>query len=269
MDPVLEKIKSFAHDQYSNENRLEARIQIYRYGEHETNFYQWIFNKLDFTDVKLVLEIGCGNGALWRENISKIPHDISITLTDVSEGMVNTASEAMVEKDNRFQFGIADASHTPFNDATFHMIIANHMLYHVDDKIGIFKEIDRLLSENGFAYASTLSVNNFRELMKLSMGFNEKLNYDNELIWSFNLENGEEVLSRYFNVVGNYIYQNDVIINRSQPLLLYLASVYEGKQLDSYIKKLAEFRTYIESIIKETGEIRITNKAVLFKFKSK
>ena len=47
MESVLEKIKQFTHDQYANDNRLNARMQIYRFGENETDFHHWIFDKLD------------------------------------------------------------------------------------------------------------------------------------------------------------------------------------------------------------------------------
>ncbi len=35
-----------------------------------------------------ILEVGCGNGAMWVENRKKIPSDINIVLSDCSEGML-------------------------------------------------------------------------------------------------------------------------------------------------------------------------------------
>ena len=269
MDPVLEKIKQFTHDQYSNENRLKARIQLYQFCEHKTNWHQWIFDNLDFRNVTNILEFGCGNGALWRENLQMIPGDVSIALSDISGGMVDSAREALNRYDNQFRFEVIDACQTPFDAAAFQMIIANHMLSHIDNKRRIFTEMDRLLTENGFIYASTPSVHNLQELVKVAVGFSRSLEFDNEIIRSFNLENGEEVLSQYFTVVDKFIYRNDIIVKNSESLLLYLASIYEGKQLDMYIQKFAEFRSYLESILEKSGEIRITNKNVLFKFRKK
>ena len=269
MDPVLKIIKQFTHDQYSNENRLNARIQIYRFGENETDFHQWVFDKLDFTDVKKVLELGCGNGTLWRKNLTKIPEDISILLTDISQGMVDAARRALGENENRFQFKVVDASNTHFGDAAFQIILANHVLYHVDDKPRILSEIERLLSVNGVACASTLSMKNFTEVKELIAGFTSELHFDNEVIRSFNLENGEEVLSQHFADVEKFLYQNDVIVKKSEPLLLYLASIYEGEQLELFIDNFTRFRNYLDEIIQNTGEIKITNKAALFRFRKK
>ena len=125
------------------------------------------------------------------------------------------------------------------------------------------------MTDNGLACATTPSMRNLQELMEIVVRFDNRLEFDNKIIGSFHMENGEEVLSDYYRVDGVYIYQNDVIIKFGDPLMLYLASIYEGEQLDIYIRGFSEFRSYLESIIKTTGEIRITNKAVLFRFKKK
>ena len=266
MESVLNTIRQFTHDQFSNENRLKARMQLYQYCEHKTNWHQWVFDHLDFTNVTDVLEIGCGNGALWRENTSRIPEGISIILSDISEGMVVAARQALSGYDNRFQFEVVDACRTPYIDGAFQMITAIHVIFHIHGNTRIFLEIDRLLADNGFAYATEPSRAYFQQMANIAAGFNQSLAFDDDLIRGFVLENGEEVLSGYFPVIEKFIYQNDVVLKTSEPLLLYLASIYEGKQLDLYAKNLSDFKNYIESIITGTGAIRFTNKAALFKF---
>ena len=148
------------------------------------------------------------------------------------------------------------------------MIIANHML-NLANKNRIFSEIDRLLTDDGFAYASSPSMKNLQELMGLVVGFNDSLEFDNEMIRSFNLENGESVLSEYFNVENSYLYQNDVIVNNTEAIILYLASCFSPEQLDILIESIDDFRSYLKSVIKKKKELRITNKTVLFKFRKK
>ena len=67
----------------------------------------------------------------------------------------------------------------------------------------------------------------------------------------------------------HFVGGNDIIIKSTEPLLLYLASIYEGKQLGIYIRMFEEFRNYVESIFKKTGEIRASNINALFKFRKK
>ena len=271
MDTTLEEIRRFSDDQYSNENRLNARVQIYDFCEKKLNWREWVFDKLDFNNITRVLELGCGNSILWKDNIRKIPGDIHIVLSDISEGMVNTARNTLKEYQRQFRYITADACQTPFKDGNFQMIIANHMLYHIDDREGVLSEIDRLLSDDGFAYASTLSTTNLQELINVVIKFNECLELDDNIriIQNFSLENGKRVLSDHFNVVQEYIYQNDILIKNAEPLMLYLASCYSLGKLEILISSLSAFHSYLDSVIKKNGKIRLTNKNVLFKFKKK
>jgi ubiquinone/menaquinone biosynthesis C-methylase UbiE len=270
MDATLEKIRQFSDDDYSNENRLNARIQIYEFCEKKLNWREWLFDKLDFTNVKDVLELGCGNGLLWKDNINKIPGNLHIVLTDVSQGMVDSARQNLNEHKNQFEFKAMDACQTSFQNSSFQMIIASHMLYHIENKMKIFSGIDRLLTNNCYAYASTISTSNFKDLINLAGEYDKELEFENvQTVSSFNMENGEKVLSGHFNVSNIFIYQNDVVVKNAEPLLLYLASCYSSEQLDMLIKKYNDFKNYLESSLKKNGAIRLSNKNVLYKFKKK
>jgi hypothetical protein len=88
-------------------------------------------------------------------------------------------------------------------------------------------------------------------------------------IQSFCLENGEEVLSGYFNVVDKVTYQNDIIIDNIEPVILYLASCYSTEQLEILKNCYHDFNSHLNSVLKKNGGIRITNKNALFKFRKK
>lgn len=49
-----------------------------------------------------ILELGCGDGALWAQNISSLPGEVSVTLSDLSSGMLRDARRAIGRKDSRF-----------------------------------------------------------------------------------------------------------------------------------------------------------------------
>lgn len=206
VDSTLDKIRRFSDDQYSNENRLNARVQIYDFCEKKTNFHQWVFDNLDFDNVIRILELGCGNGLLWRNNIHRIPTNVHIVLSDISKGMVDAAREALKKHNNQFDFSVTDACKTPFENNYFQMIIANHILPLIENKEQVFSEIDRLLTDTGYAYASTASTMNFRELFNITNEFDKSMAFDITLaIQSFNLENGESVLSNNFNIMNSYV----------------------------------------------------------------
>jgi ubiquinone/menaquinone biosynthesis C-methylase UbiE len=73
-----------------------------------------------------VLEVGCGDGNIWRENLDRIPPGWRLTLTDFSPGMVDAARAVLGD---RAEYAVADVQELPFSDASFDAVIANHMLF--------------------------------------------------------------------------------------------------------------------------------------------
>ena len=121
-------------EQYQDSSKLGARLRLHE--QFSTNDYgwpRWAFDRLEVPPGGRVLELGCGPGALWVENIDRIPRDWDVILSDLSMGMIQEARHALGELRERFQFVVLDAETLPFDEGFFDSVIANHMLYHVPD----------------------------------------------------------------------------------------------------------------------------------------
>ena len=97
----LTGMENSLNTQYKNSGNISARIDLHKnYSINKKGWFPWLFDEIGFNtyieshkaDAKkksgkhnkiTVLEIGCGNGALWRENLKKIPEDLHIVLSDV------------------------------------------------------------------------------------------------------------------------------------------------------------------------------------------
>jgi ubiquinone/menaquinone biosynthesis C-methylase UbiE len=90
-------------------------------------------------------------GALGREPRPVDPSR-SLTLADSSDGMLRAAR---VSLGNRVEYVLADVGALPFPDATFDVVVANHMLYHMPDRPRAFAEIQRVLAPAGAFHCST------------------------------------------------------------------------------------------------------------------
>lgn len=67
--------------QYQNATNISARIRLHKlYTINKQGWFPWIYEQCRITDSMHILELGCGNGALWRENYAKIPPHCSIIL---------------------------------------------------------------------------------------------------------------------------------------------------------------------------------------------
>ena len=237
----------FVARQYGNAANLDARISLHRrFGTAEEPLPRWIFGQIDLPPDARVLELGCGPGLLWTENLERIPDGWSITLTDASAGMVREA-EGRLGPDRRFRFLLADAQEIPFEDETFDAVLANHMLYHVPDRSRALSEVARVLRPGGCLYAATNGVGHMRELgpMRHVLDPSHPPDAATKEPIPFGLENGEAQLSRRFSEVSLRRRGGALLVTEAEPLLEYLLS---GATAEAAGEPAAEFRRSVSDL---------------------
>ena len=152
-------------EQYATNANLRSRIALHdRYSRSPVHYPRWIFDGYAFGDEADVLEVGSGDGNIWRENLERIPPGWRLTLTDFSPGMVDAARAVLGD---RAEYAVADVQDLPFPDASFDAVIANHMLFHVEDRPRALGEIARVLRPGGTFRATTIGLDHLRELREL------------------------------------------------------------------------------------------------------
>lgn len=261
---ILEDEKELLQ-QYIDSSNLDASVKLQdRFSSNRHGWYKWTFNNIKLNKKYKVLEIGCGNGALWSKNIDLLDKDINITLTDVCEDMVNNAKKNLSDYSDVFDFEIVDPNNIPFEDESFDLVIANHILFYMKDLDKVLKEIKRVLKVGGHFYSSTIDSKNMKELESLMKGFNSNIKISEEKISSkFGMENGQEILSKHFNQTKRYLYEDKLVINDSKGILEYIYSI-PGNIIELIDTKKKDFEKYIDSNINKNGNIYITNNQVLF-----
>jgi ubiquinone/menaquinone biosynthesis C-methylase UbiE len=136
-------------EQYRTNTNLRARIDLHeRFSTSAVSYPRWVFDGYAFGDEADVLELGCGDGNIWRENLDRIPDGWRLILSDLSPGMVEAARGAIGD---RAEYVVADVQELPFADGSFDGVIANHMLFHVEDRASALAEIARVLRPAGFS----------------------------------------------------------------------------------------------------------------------
>jgi ubiquinone/menaquinone biosynthesis C-methylase UbiE len=152
-------------EQYATNANLRSRIALHdRYSRSPVHYPHWIFDGYDFGDEADVLEVGCGDANIWRESLDRIPPGWRLTLTDFSAGMVDAARAVLGD---RAEYACADVQELPFPDASFDAVIANHMLFHVEDRPRALGELARVLRPGGAFRATTIGLDHLRELREL------------------------------------------------------------------------------------------------------
>lgn len=256
-------------EQYATANNFNARVELSRrFSTNQYGWTRWIFDQIEFPNNSRVLELGCGPAYLWRGNLYRVPKDANITLSDFSEGMLKEAKNSFKNIDNSIEFMTIDAQEIPFPNEVFDVIIANHMLYHVPDRKKALNEISRVLKKDGRFYATTIGINNMKELRSLIAAcFNrEDKGRGNSVAKEFGLENGMEQLKQYFSDVELLRYDDSLEVTEGKPLIDYVMS---SQGVSRFIKfagaeKLKQLEEYIEDILKKEGKIKITKDTGLF-----
>lgn len=248
-------------EQYKNAKNLNDRISLHeKYSTNSQGWFNWLFEKIDFSKVNRLLELGCGNGKLWQENNIDL-RNREIFLSDISEGMVE---EVRNKLGSDFNCIVADAEKIPFKDAYFDSIIANHVLFYLNDLNQGLKEVSRVLKPNGVLYCSTYGSKHMKEITEIVQNFDSRINLSNHSLYDvFGLENGESILKQYFTNVQRMDYQDSLEITESKPLIDYIMSCH-GNQNEILGPRLSEFKEYIEELLQKDGKIVVTKQAGLF-----
>lgn len=256
------------NQEYESAFNLQTRIRLHDdFSINPYKWHHWLFDQLAIPPQGAILELGCGDGTLWRRNADRTPEGWDVTLTDLSEGMLSDAREGLepFAPADRFRFTPADARSIPFADASFDAVLANHMLYHVSERHQALKEIRRVLKPGGVLFASTMGTRHMKEVK----GFLSELNphYDlgrQDFACEFGLENGEDQLEAAgFINIRVQRYEDALRVTEAKPLIAYIRTTPGGREnlTDSRLSKL---EVLLEEAIRRDGAISITKDVGLF-----
>jgi ubiquinone/menaquinone biosynthesis C-methylase UbiE len=249
------KPSAIASTQYQNStSKLKARIAIYSYNTNPINWFAWLNTRLSLSGE--ILEVGSGTGELWKH----VDHsNAKLTLTDRSPAMCAQLREMAVPNATVKH---CDAGALPYSDESFDGVVANHMIYHVDDPDAVLKELARVLRPGG--------------RIAVSMG-ETPLNSEDHAIGAIataigrpllimeaskiNSRNAREFLERYFQSVDKDVYPINLSIPTAEPVLDYLDSLREEAMSD---EQREEAKRLIIQKIGEEASFQVRAGSVLF-----
>ncbi|WP_308647241.1 MerR family transcriptional regulator [Paenibacillus oleatilyticus] len=252
-------------EQYHTATRLQTRIQLYdKCSVNPIGWHRWLFGHLIEQSGCTVLEVGCGDGALWTRNVDRIPEAWKVTLSDFSHGMLEEARSSLGECKKQFKFVVADVQDIPFHDEQFDIVIANNMLYHLPDMPQAFSEIHRVLKPGGRLFAATMSERHLQEVEQLAVAFDPEIRVLDPVIERFNLDNGERMLSPWFSEVRLYTYDDHLLVSEVGPLRDYITSTPMNARQRLTGAVLHHFESFLHSMIEREGKIRISKDSGFF-----
>lgn len=258
----LTAVERSLKNQYQNAANISARIRLHReYSINPQGWFPWIMQQCNLQPGMRILELGCGNGALWTENREQLPADLWVVLSDKSEGMLKDARRALGE-DSRFSYKKFDCEKIPYGEEMFDLVIADHVLFYCEDIPQVLAECRRVLKNGGRFLCSTYGKQHMWEITDLVQQFHKEIVLSAEVLYErFGLENGENLLAPYFSEIQMRRYEDAIEIAEAEPLISYILSCH-GNQNQLLLNQYKEFREFVSARVADG--FHITKDAGIF-----
>ncbi len=257
-------------NQYQNASNISSRIQLHNlYSVNKEGWFPWILQQLNIDKLEegkefRILELGCGDGALWKEALEGLGDKVDLVLSDISRGMLRDARRNLSKKKTscKISYENFDCHKIPHEEESFDLVIANHVLFYCQDISKVCREVRRVLKPGGRFVCSTYGNRHMKEVSDLMTEFDSRIVLAADRLYErFGKENGQQILENYFQDVHWLEYEDALFVKEPEPLMSYVLSCHgnQGQYISDHYK---EFRAFVKR--KVEGGFHITKEAGVF-----
>nr|MCU0514953.1 class I SAM-dependent methyltransferase [Anaerolineae bacterium] len=254
--------------QYATDENLRIRQETHdKYTVPKKNFIEWALQSLHWRGDEKVLDVGSGPG-LYYTHLKALYPQIDYYALDLIPAML---SNHPAERQRLIN---GDILRLPLADQQFDVVMANHMLYHIEDVEGAVQELRRVLKPGGVLMVATNSTQTMPELQVLMRRAIVLLTRQGASQVRapampsdhFALENGTRILSRHFYAVVRYDLPGMLVFPDVEPAIAYLESTRDLREphLPADVvwdDVMMIMRQQINQLIKHLGELVINKQA--------
>jgi SAM-dependent methyltransferase len=205
-----------------------------KYTVPKVDFPAWVLSNYGWHGDESVLDLGAGAG-LYHQPLLDVAPNIEYHAVDISESPLRV--HPALNGDHALMVN-GDAQRLPYASDQFDVVMANHMLYHLEDVDQGLKEIRRVLKPEGVLIVATNSQQSMPELhvlmrraiILLSRTSSTHIQPPLPSSDAFALESGCRKLSKYFYGVVRYDLPGSLVFHDSEPLITYIESTRPDRE---------------------------------------
>ncbi len=260
-------------DWYQSDAGLRTRIETHRlYSRVKELWADWLLSLTEWRGDERVLDVGCGSGALLLPAAQRVPRGLAVGL-DYSQAMVERCQMEARAQGLRLGLTRGTALRLPFPAASFDVVMANHMLYHVPDISAALAEAHRVLKPDGLFIAATNGANTMPEIDQVHqaayarLGLPAPTDYAGHRVSSrFNLDNGRPPVEAVFSQVSVVRRADAFDFPTAEPFIRYYATLGTLTPDDPALAEqvLAAVREEVEAVIAERGVFSVDKESGAF-----
>jgi SAM-dependent methyltransferase len=215
-------VTGMSNPYYSSGELLKAKNL--RAGGMTLGFPAFALSKLSLEEARTAVDVGCGWGRFAVPLLERAAHLTQLVCIDVWPGMLATCRATIAQAGHEAEFVAADIDRLPLAGASADLVMANHMLYELDDVPTAVDELACVLSTDGQLLATTYS-DALSPIQELHFATLAELGYPcpPPRPSSFSLDNGEALLRSRFEHVECHVLDEPTSITDAGAFLdLYL-----------------------------------------------
>ncbi|MET8768850.1 class I SAM-dependent methyltransferase [Streptomyces sp. NPDC004658] len=228
---------------------------------------------LQLTGTEDLLDLGCGNGFILQH---LRPHlaDGSITGLDIAPAVLDAARQRLHGTATPCTWIEASADDlSMLADNAFDRVMANYMIHYVPDLDRCFTEVRRVMRAEGLFHLTTDRLDSMLEMYDVHFSALKEMGAPDDLFKAtpkgrLSLDNGADILSRYFDQVERRTWQDQLRFTDPEPFMQFYeighnhccASSEPDERLgESFFSELRErVRAQVAAAITDKGYFAVT-----------
>lgn len=226
----------------------------------------WALGLLPVEATAKVLDAGCGWGRFtWPLIETFALASTSVTGTDTSLGMLETAAEEGQRRCLSPAFASADIQALPFPSGYFDAAMANHVLYHLPDIHKGVGELARVLKEDGWLLATTNSDDVIVPVLEFHYAALEELGIEHNADGpsAFSMENGGEILGTGFSNVDRHYFDDETRYTSADHFLASYRTIGRYRNLLAREDISSELKRQLPVLVRQQADEVIRKRGVL------
>ena len=229
-------------------------------------FESWALDLVPLHAGATVLDAGCGWGRFTWPLIEKYSLTSSnITCCDSSPGMLQTTAQEAARRLHHPRFVAADIQALPCPANLYDGVMANHVLYHLPDISAGIRELARVVNEDGWLLATTNSDNVTVPVLDFHYAALDRLGIDyvSEAYSPFSMENGEQLLGRWFRQVDHVYFEDETLYHSAEEFLASYKTIGRYRNLLVREDVSQEAKRQLPELVRHQAEEMIREHGVL------
>jgi ubiquinone/menaquinone biosynthesis C-methylase UbiE len=274
----------YIRDHFGNNTALATQQMTHNlYRDNLEPLVDHIFRCLELTGRESLLDLGCGNGFVLRDVVSRMRHGGRAVAVDISPAMLELAKRNVTVSWVPLEFAEGRAQDlSRFRDGEFDRVMANFIFHYIEEPDVVLAEVARVVSDDGRALVTIEARESMPQMYGMHFAAMERVGFPAEFIKRLprgrrglmTLDNAGEYLASHFDRVEEKPYVDALRFESPEPYMNFYvaghrfcgAKAMAGDEIPAELfdALYAEVEAEVSKRIAEVGHFELSKQNSVF-----